>query len=383
MDELLQKHGCANVFSIPEGLKELMADISREVLRAQPTQIYDFIANYLSALMLTREHGVLATKLLQDLCDCKPTVSEHLMQLGIEEEQAQTIAQVIKEEVEVFESDEGKDTVKEYTILKKILAKIVLDEEMCARVCQVARNAHREYWYRKQTLEQKLNEQPEKPWEIAAQHTLELYKKTKPSMNELVRATQKIQDLEVHEDDIEAMFNNYPNGPSFKNDPMKSVKYMPDYADMEIPDSLSSCRSSLLVFDKCKQGMETQSEGSHKTRSVSNHGEVHQSITSDPYYPMQESSLHKISFVKDPPEVIPDYVSADEIIKTAVVEEIPEEIEYLTETETTYETEAFDLKTDEVPEDIMDDRTEGDGENTDVEDNGEVAATSGEEVEEA
>lgn len=31
MNELLQKHGCANVFSIPEGLKELMSDISREV----------------------------------------------------------------------------------------------------------------------------------------------------------------------------------------------------------------------------------------------------------------------------------------------------------------------------------------------------------------
>lgn len=34
---------------------------------------------------------------------------------------------------------------------------------------------------------------PEEPWEIAAEHTLELYKKTKPSFSELTRATEKIQ----------------------------------------------------------------------------------------------------------------------------------------------------------------------------------------------
>lgn len=31
MNELLQKHGCSAVFTVPEGLKELMGDISREV----------------------------------------------------------------------------------------------------------------------------------------------------------------------------------------------------------------------------------------------------------------------------------------------------------------------------------------------------------------
>lgn len=33
MNDLLQKHGCSNIFTIPEGLKELMSDISREVSR--------------------------------------------------------------------------------------------------------------------------------------------------------------------------------------------------------------------------------------------------------------------------------------------------------------------------------------------------------------
>ncbi|XP_052742640.1 uncharacterized protein LOC112046834 [Bicyclus anynana] len=193
MNELLQKHGCSNVFSVPEGLKELMADISREVLRAQPPKINDFIANYLSVLLITREHGLMAVKILDDLCDCRPSVLEHLLQLELDDQQARTIADIIKEEIEGTEEVEGKETIREYQIIKKILAKQPLDEALTAQVCQIARNAYRDYWYRKKTLKEDLKITSDVPWEIAAEHTLEIYKRTKPSFSELTRATEKIQ----------------------------------------------------------------------------------------------------------------------------------------------------------------------------------------------
>ncbi|XP_049871767.1 uncharacterized protein LOC126370785 [Pectinophora gossypiella] len=193
MNELLQKHGCSNVFSIPEGLRELMADISREVLREQPRKIFDFIANYLSVLLVTREHGILAVKILEDLCDCKPSVSEHLIQLGMVKTEAEMLAQVIKEEIESVIAVEGREKIREEEILKKVLKRSALDEELTAQVCEVTRNAYRDYWYRKKLLEQNLKVQPDQPWEIAAQHTLEIYKRTKPSYSELTRATQRIQ----------------------------------------------------------------------------------------------------------------------------------------------------------------------------------------------
>ncbi|XP_075979881.1 uncharacterized protein LOC142979024 [Anticarsia gemmatalis] len=193
MNELLQKHGCANVFTVPEGLKELMSDITREVLRAQPKRLLDFIANYLSALLITREHGIMAVKILDELCDCRPSVSEHLLQLGLERGPAAELSEIIKAEIETTEPVEGREKVKEYMILKKILARIPLDEDMSAKVCQVARNAYRDYWYRKDLLKKGIKMQQEEPWEIAARHTLELYKRTKPSFTELNRATQKIQ----------------------------------------------------------------------------------------------------------------------------------------------------------------------------------------------
>lgn len=41
---------------VPDGLKELMFDISREVLRDQPENINEFIADYLEEMVLKREH---------------------------------------------------------------------------------------------------------------------------------------------------------------------------------------------------------------------------------------------------------------------------------------------------------------------------------------
>ncbi|XP_063540064.1 uncharacterized protein LOC134749090 [Cydia strobilella] len=193
MNELLQKLGCANVFTIPEGLKELMADITREVLRAQPDKIFDFIANYLSVLIITREHGIMAVKILDDLCDCRPSVTEHLEALGFPLVQASIIAAIIHEEIEKTEPDESNEHVKETQILKKILQRNPIDEAMTAKVCQIARNAYRDYWYRKELLAKTLSKKPEEPWEVAAAHTLEIYKRTNPTFSELNRATEKIQ----------------------------------------------------------------------------------------------------------------------------------------------------------------------------------------------
>lgn len=79
-----------------------------QVLRWQPTKIFDFIANYLSALLITREHGIMAVKILDDLCDCKPSVSEHLLQIGLDKDQVDILATIIKTEIEGQAPVEGK-----------------------------------------------------------------------------------------------------------------------------------------------------------------------------------------------------------------------------------------------------------------------------------
>ncbi|XP_028166465.1 uncharacterized protein LOC114357165 [Ostrinia furnacalis] len=470
MNELLQEHGCSNVFSIPEGLRELMCDISREVLREQPQKIFDFIANYLSVLLITREHGILSLRILEDLCDCKPSVTEHLMQLGMERAQAEMLSQVIKEEVEGFEPIEGREKVKEMQIMKKILQRTVLDEDMAAKVCQISRNAYRDYWYRKKLLEKSMKVQPDEPWEIAAQHTLELYKKTKPSFTELTRATEKIQaayrgyhirknllthlkpkkkkmgpkvellgppidvaasreidlgpmiDIKVQEDDVNTMFDEYAGEKlGLGYDPMKTITHvdgedflpeqvgsrasraMSQFAGLPSTKSLTGAELTKSRMSRVEDVAESRqswvpsqfdatSRQSRMQSQISESGRVSRLPSQMPVSATDlEASLHKISFAERPPEVIPDFEPEDEaepgLAEVQEIQEVQEEpgIE---------PAEAVEGEpAQEVPEDIPDDRTEGDGEsaptasvpssapdtadNTDVEDAG--ADSTGEE----
>ncbi|XP_050350397.1 uncharacterized protein LOC126773487 [Nymphalis io] len=420
MNDLLHKHGCANVFSVPEGLKELMSDVTREVLREQPQKIYDFISNYLSVLLITREHGIMAVKILDDLCDCRPTVSEHLIQVGLQIGEAQILSEIIKEEIDGFQASEGKETIKEYDIMKKILKKIPLDEVMAAKVCQVARNAFRDYWYRKQTMEKELKIKPKEPWEVAAQRTLELYRRTKPSPSELIRATEKIQaayrgyyvrrnllrhlrpkskrkspkvnlpgppldvaasreidlgpllNIKVREDDINAMFNEHAAEKlGLPYDPMRALTHVPDEEYVEETDYS-------LPQDKLTRVSEIQSQIPMTSSAIGSHSRAPSAVPSQLSEGKRQSRLpsqadairsrigskvdavetiQKISFSEVPPVPVNTSVFADDLDVIGDVE-IKEVL--APDTVEPFETDVLES---EVPEDIPDDRiedTEGD-----------------------
>ncbi|XP_034229965.1 uncharacterized protein LOC117638903 [Thrips palmi] len=55
MDVLLHRHGGHQALRVPDELPQLVYDISREVLRRQPANIYGFIAEYLESLVSTQE----------------------------------------------------------------------------------------------------------------------------------------------------------------------------------------------------------------------------------------------------------------------------------------------------------------------------------------
>lgn len=386
------------------------------MLRDQPPKIFDYIANYLSVLLITREHGILALKIMEDLCDCRASVSEHLLQLGLERPQAETLSQIIKEEIEGFEPVEGKEKVKETQILKKVLTRTTLDEDMSAKVCQVARNAYRDYWYRKKMMEKNLKVHPDEPWEIAAEHTLELYKRTKPSFTELTRATQKIQaayrgyhvrrnmlrhlkakpkktgpkvelpgapldvagsreidlgpviDIKVREDDVTVMFDeNVGQKLGLQYDPMRTITHVEDQDD-EMDHRASRVQSRVSTATKSRSQSKSGQVAVEETMSRhSQVSQVNENANRQSRLPSQlpvstNVSLHKISFAEVSPEVI-----ADEVPEELPAADIPAEADVA----------------QEVPEDIPDDRTEGDGQSeptasvpssvvtTDVEDGGE------------
>ncbi|XP_049857740.1 abnormal spindle-like microcephaly-associated protein homolog [Schistocerca gregaria] len=96
MDVTLQAHEAKLVFPVPQGLKELASDISREVLREQPSNIYGFIADYCSALLRTRDNCLAAAQIVSQLLDRDVQFAAMLERKGLRIEDAHHAAVVIQ-----------------------------------------------------------------------------------------------------------------------------------------------------------------------------------------------------------------------------------------------------------------------------------------------
>ncbi|CAK1541992.1 unnamed protein product [Leptosia nina] len=101
---------CNNVcqIKVPKGLQELMSDISREVLRAQPKNVYSFIANYLHALLEVRDNIYIADEVCNDIVESsyQPKAIEEFRNSLIKEDSIEN-----KEIMEIFSQSSTDDNV--------------------------------------------------------------------------------------------------------------------------------------------------------------------------------------------------------------------------------------------------------------------------------
>ncbi|CAH2087694.1 unnamed protein product [Euphydryas editha] len=124
MNDLLQSqiHESCKL-ALPEGLKDLMSDISREVLRAQPQNLYHFIANYLESLLEVREALAIACNICSETCECtcESGLRNELMAVGLDEEDLDKAVKIIQEHLR-------SGSVNEPSLFIKLAKKISIDE---------------------------------------------------------------------------------------------------------------------------------------------------------------------------------------------------------------------------------------------------------------
>ncbi|XP_043262041.1 sperm surface protein Sp17-like [Colletes gigas] len=87
MDAMLQKHSAKHIYKVPEGLRELCTDISREVLRLQPKNLYGFVAEYVDTLLITRENTKIAVKVVNNILLGSQAILSILYRTGFSLEQ--------------------------------------------------------------------------------------------------------------------------------------------------------------------------------------------------------------------------------------------------------------------------------------------------------
>ncbi|XP_058120302.1 uncharacterized protein LOC131284918 [Anopheles ziemanni] len=198
MNYLLHRHRSpAAVVPIPEGLEELMAEISREVLRAQPPDVIGFIADYLEEKLVRRENRRLAEKVVDNVLDLSLDIVAMLEAVGIDSERAEAAMRRIREEFhrhfETKPDDERlREVFRERDILERLINECRFSETEARKASAIIEQAYRTYYYRNAY---KGSHPPAKnmDWQQAAKHSLSIYAQCRPTKEEMEVAAGRIQ----------------------------------------------------------------------------------------------------------------------------------------------------------------------------------------------
>ncbi|CAH0399331.1 unnamed protein product [Chilo suppressalis] len=189
MEDLLQKqiHNSCKL-ALPEGLRELMSDISREVLRAQPTNMLDFITNYLSVLLISREHLSIAGHLCDTVCmsSCYNELEDELRYLDMDEEKAKEVKEIV---MEYFNG--GIDS--KFNLMSRLVKQVGVDEQQMDAVRHALHKAFKRYLVNNTVYYESSSESDLDEVDLAAKHTLKILRKTKVSAEEYKRAVDNVK----------------------------------------------------------------------------------------------------------------------------------------------------------------------------------------------
>lgn len=196
---MLQRHCAKHIYIVPDGLKELMSDISREVLRSHPKNVYTFIADYLDALIITRENARVAAKLVQSITEITTTTCNFLKKTGISRKEADNIVAIIQKTFRqhlrecpvVYDQTEQTVEVETANIISNIINEAEIPPEIGEEAARIIQNAYKDYKHRREHEKELLNGMID--WRVAARSAIRLYRKTGVTTEEASRAANLIK----------------------------------------------------------------------------------------------------------------------------------------------------------------------------------------------
>ncbi|EFN72263.1 hypothetical protein EAG_07284 [Camponotus floridanus] len=199
MNVLLQKHGAKHIYKVPEGLRELCADIAREVLRSQPRNIYCFVADYVEALLITRENAKVAVKVVNNILLRSQAIVGILYRSGLSLEQIACAAPRIQKAFRAYLDavdmqayqvcDDDTCDEKSRISLQNILRATGTPLKQAEKYAMIIQAAFRGHYERMLLNESRGMIQ----WQRAATKTLEILRKAGASQAEASKAAILIQ----------------------------------------------------------------------------------------------------------------------------------------------------------------------------------------------
>lgn len=194
MNFAVQQHRkLTEVLPVPEGLRELMADITREVLRYQPEKIEAFIADYLESMLLTRELYQIASQTVDDVVESSFQIVEVFKASGMSQEKAESSVEVIRDEFKshLTEIDEI-EPLRELDIVKRLIKECHLTVEEAEKASEVIESAWMHFYNQNKSKVMKIT--PDFAHDAAVKNTLSVYQKS-PKVNDTdLQRASKILD---------------------------------------------------------------------------------------------------------------------------------------------------------------------------------------------
>lgn len=183
----------SEVIAVPDGLRELMADITREVLRYQPENIETFIADYLDAMLLTREVYSVANQTIEDVLESSFQIVELLQKNGMSLKQAESVVEVLREEFHGnVECASDQNPIKEMNIINRLVSECHLSVDQAKSASEVIENAWCHYYDLNMGKNKSPVIHPDLARSEAVKNTLSIYQKSKASRSDLNMAEKNL-----------------------------------------------------------------------------------------------------------------------------------------------------------------------------------------------
>jgi hypothetical protein len=138
---------------VPQGLKELMSDISREVIRKQPDDMEEFIANYLENVLKTREKIDSARKNVDEVLDTCINIKELLEKIGLSVDQARLAGEIIstafnEHVAKLQDLDEKNVALREVDIVVKLIDNVGLSLSQARKTARIMQELYKKFYFK-------------------------------------------------------------------------------------------------------------------------------------------------------------------------------------------------------------------------------------------
>ncbi|CAG9803879.1 unnamed protein product [Chironomus riparius] len=128
----------SDIISIPKGLPELMADITKQVIKYQPQNLEEFLAEYLDALVQTREFLHIAETTVDDVLINSLQIKELMRKTNMSLEQANQCCTVIRSEFSKHLSlIQNTKSMKEFDVVKRLIYECNLSIAQARKVSKI------------------------------------------------------------------------------------------------------------------------------------------------------------------------------------------------------------------------------------------------------